>query len=270
MSDDLTRPFEPGQAGPQPAAPGPVTPPPLAPPATPATPDLRRGLARLSQGLVAYGIIGLVIAVLGLGLLLYANTRLDAAGDRVETALVPLATTLDRTADALHDAATTAETFGTTLDRTEEAVSAAAATIIGVRTNLQTLESVLRAVNILGVSPLGPAADAVGGIAGAIQGLDSRMTAIADSLATNRDSLAANASSLALLGDSTASMAERLRSGVVEDSLADVHLAILILLLVLTLWTAVPAVGALVLGVWLRRELEAAGGQAPSAATPSR
>ena len=151
MSDDLTRPFEPGQAGPQPAAPGPVTPPPLAPPATPATPDLRRGLARLSQGLVAYGIIGLVIAVLGLGLLLYANTRLDAAGDRVETALVPLATTLDRTADALHDAATTAETFGTTLDRTEEAVSAAAATIIGVRTNLQTLESVLRAVNILGV-----------------------------------------------------------------------------------------------------------------------
>ena len=50
------------------------------------------------------------------------------------------------------------------------------------------------------------------------------------------------------LGDSTASMAERLRSGVVEDSLADVHLAILILLLVLTLWTAVPAVGALVLG----------------------
>ena len=51
---------------------------------------------------------------------------------------------------------------GRRLDRTEEAVSAAAATIIGVRTNLQTLESVLRAVNILGVSPLGPAADAVG------------------------------------------------------------------------------------------------------------
>jgi len=65
-------------------------------------------------------------------------------------------------------------------------------------------------------------------------------------------------------------MAERLRSGVVEDSLADVHLAILILLLVLTVWAAVPAVGALVLGVWLRRELEAAGGQAQSAAAPSR
>ena len=162
MSDDLTRPFDAGQGGSAPSggpsSAGPATPAPLVPPAAPTAPDLRRGLARLSQGLVAYGIIGLVIAVLGLGLLLYANTRLDAAGARVETSLVPLATTLDRTADALHDAATTAETFGTTLDRTEEAVSAAATTIIGVRTNLQTLESVLRAVNILGVSPLGPAA----------------------------------------------------------------------------------------------------------------
>jgi ABC-type transporter Mla subunit MlaD len=221
-------------------------------------PHLRLGIARLSRGLVVYGVFGIVIAVLGLGLLLYANTRLDAAGDQVEASVEPLAATMDRTATALRDAATSAETFGTTLDRTEEAVSAAATTIISVRTNLETLESVLRTVNILGLSPLGPAADAVGGIAGAIQGLDSRLTAIADSLATNRDSLAANASSLDALGDSTAAMAERLRSGVVEDSLADVHLAILILLLVLTVWTAVPAVGALVLGIWLRRELVAA------------
>ena len=128
---------------------GPVTPAPRpAGRSRRARPAPRSGPAE--PGPLAYGIVGLVIAVLGLGLLLYANTRLDAAGDRVETSLVPLATTLDRTADALHDAATTAETFGTTLDRTQEAVSAAATTIIGVRTNLQTLESVLRAVNILG------------------------------------------------------------------------------------------------------------------------
>ena len=298
MSDDLTRPFDPGQGGPGgsggaggplrpspsdgPLSPspsdGPLSPPPAGPSVTgpsapPAVPDVRRGLARLSRGLVAYGVIGIVVAVLGLGLLLYANTRLDEAGDRVEASLQPLATTLDRTATALHDAATTAQTFGTTLDRTEEAVSAAAATIISVRTNLETLESVFRAVNILGVSPLGPAADAVGGIANAIEGLDSRLTAIADGLATNGASLAANASSLDSLGDSIATMAERLRSGVVEDSLADVHLAILILLLVLTVWTAVPAVGALVLGVWLRRELEAADdltGQASSCRSAER
>ena len=89
----------------------------------------------------------------------------------------------------LEDASTTAESFTGTIDRTVEGVSSAADTIVSVRTNLETLESVLRAVNILGLTPLGPPAEAVGGIANAIEGLDTRLTAIADSLAGNRDSL---------------------------------------------------------------------------------
>ena len=160
----------------------------------------------------------------------------------------------------LHDASTTAQTFTTTLGSTEEAVSAAANTIIGVRTNLETLESVLRAVNILGVSPLGPAANAVGGIATSIKGLDTRLTAIADGLSANGDALAANATSLGQLGDSMASLAERLRSGTVQDSLADVHLVIVAMLLLMTVWAAVPAIAALAFGAWLRRELRRAGG----------
>ena len=113
VSDDLTRPFDPGRrvGRGRPSSPAPASRRRRCRRA-PAAPDLRRGLARLSQGLVAYGIIGLVVAVLGLGLLVYANSRLDAAGDRVGGPSAPLATTLDRTADALHDAATTAETFG--------------------------------------------------------------------------------------------------------------------------------------------------------------
>jgi hypothetical protein len=149
-------------------------------------PDLRGGLGLLSRGLIAYGVIALIVAVLGLALLLYANTRIDAAGDRVETSVAQLTTTLDATAQALHDASTTAATFNTTLDRTQTAVAAAADTIVGVRTSLQSLESVLRSVSILGTSPLGGAANAVGGIASSIEGLDSRLTAIADGLATGR------------------------------------------------------------------------------------
>jgi len=146
-------------------------------------------------------------------------------------------------------------------------VASAADTIIGVRTSLQNLESVLRTVSILGTSPLGGAANAVGGIASSIEGLDSKLTAIADGLATGRDSLSANADSLGTLGDSIATTADRLRSGVVEDSLADVHVAIVLMLFVLTAWAVVPAVGALVLGVWLRRQLEPAG-RAPTAPEP--
>jgi hypothetical protein len=257
MTDDVTRPFDA-----RPLEPGEPVPggPPSASSGTAPPPDLRGGLGRLSRGLIAYGIIGLVVAALGLGVLFYVNARIDAAGSRVEDTVAEVATSLDRTAKVLHDASTTAQTFTVTLGQTEEAVSAAADTIIGVRTNLETLESVLRAVNILGVSPLGPAADAVGGIANAIEGLDSRLAAIADGLVANEDALAANATSLGQLGDSTAALAERVRSGVVEESLADVHLIVVAMLLLLTLWAAVPAAGAVVFGVWLRRELERSAG----------
>ncbi len=84
------------------------------------------------------------------------------------------------------------------------------------------------------------------------------MTAIADGLAANRTSLAANATSLGLLGDSMDATADRLRSGVVEESLADVQVILGLMLVVLMVWTAVPAIGALAFGLWLRRELEPA------------
>ncbi|MFL5675408.1 MAG: hypothetical protein ACJ779_10400 [Chloroflexota bacterium] len=219
-------------------------------------PDLRLGLGRLSRGLIAYGVIGLVFAALSLGVLVYVNNRFDTAGKRVETTMGTLATTIDQTATVLHDASTTAQSFTATLGRTEDGVRSAAATIVGVRTNLQKLESVLRTVNVLGISALGPAADAVGDIATQIEGLDTRLTAIADSLVTSGDSLAANGTSLGQLGDSTAAVAERLRSGVVQDSMADVHLVIVTMLLLMAAWAAVPAIGALAFGMWLRRELE--------------
>jgi hypothetical protein len=48
----------------------------------------------------------------------------------------------------------------------------------------------------------------------------------------------------------------------VEDSLGDVQLVIVVVLLVFTALSLVPAIGALVFGMWLRRELEAAPGAA--------
>ena len=255
MSDDMTRPFSP-----PPVLPSPSGVPPVAPAPAALVPDLRGGLVRLSRGLIAYGIIGLIIAALGLVVLVYVNGRIDTAGERVDETVTELATTLDRTAKTLHDASTTAQSFTVTLDRTTEGVSAAADTIVGVRTNLQNLESTMRAVDILGLTPLGPAADAVGGIANAIQGLDTRLTAISDGLVGNGDALRANATSLGQLGDSVEAMADRLRSGVVEDSLADVHLIIIAMLLLMTALAAVPAAGALAFGIWLRRELERTAG----------
>jgi hypothetical protein len=219
---------------------------------------LREGLHRLSTGLVVYGLIGILVAIIGLGALVWTNGRIASLTDRVNTSVTQLAQTIDDTADVLHTASTTASGFTGTLDRTTEAISSTAETIVNVRTNLRSLESAMRAVDILGVSPLGSAANAVGGIATALEGLDTRLTAISDSLGTNRENLAENATSLAALGQSAADLAERLRSGTVEDSLGDVQAIITVVLLLFVLWSAVPAIGALGFGIWLRRETERA------------
>ena len=117
-------------------------------------------------------------------------------------------------------------------------------------------------MNILGNSPLGSTADSVGRIRTSLEGLDTRLSLIADGLTANRGALVANATSLDQLGDSMETLAERLRSGVVEESLDDVQVVIGVMLLLFAAWSTVPAVGALALGIWLRRELGVSGGRA--------
>lgn len=223
---------------------------------TPTPLDVRRGLDRLSRGLIAYGIIGLVVAAIGVGALVWVNGRVGNLRTEVETSVGQLATTIERTAKALHDASTTAQGFTVTVEASAVALDSAAATMTQVRTDLLGLESQLRAVNILGTAPLGSAADAVGRTATSLDGLDARLAGIADGLSSNRDTLANNATSLGQLGDSTAAMARRLGSGSIEGSLGDVQAILAVTLLLFAAWSLVPAVGALVLGVWLRRELE--------------
>ena len=102
---------------------------------------LRAGLRRLSLGLIAYGVIGLVVAAIALGALVWVNGRIGALGTRVELTVGQLATTMGRTADVLHDASATAESFTLTLDQSALAVASAAATITEVRSGLTGLEA---------------------------------------------------------------------------------------------------------------------------------
>ena len=216
---------------------------------------LRGSLHRLSRGLIAYGIVGLVVAAIGFGALVWVNSRISYIRGEAETTVARLATTTELTAKVLHDASTTAQSFSATADRSAQTVASAAVTMTEVRSDLSALEAQLRSVSILGVTPLSSAADAVGRIAASTEGLDTRLSLIADGLKGNRDALAGNATSFGQLGDSTEALAARLGSGVDQDSLGDVQLVIAVTLLVFAAWSFVPAAGALVLGVWLRREL---------------
>jgi hypothetical protein len=233
--------------------------------------DLRGGLRRLSRGLIAYGIIGLIVAAIGFGSMVWVNGRISHLRGEAEATLARLATTTELAATVLRGASTTAQSFSGTVDQSAQAVSSAALTITEVRSELSALEAQLRSFSFLGATPLASSADAVGRIATSMEGLETELPLIAGGLAGNRDALARNAASLAELGDSTEALAARLGPSVPQDSLGDVQQVIAMTLLMFTVWSFVPAVGALVLGAWLRRELgrSRSARQVRSAGTPT-
>ena len=216
---------------------------------------LRGGLRRLSGALIGYGVAGLMVALLGLLALVWVSGRVAALADSVDAEVAQLATTLDRTADTLHDAGSSAVSFAVTLERTPPSVRQAAVTIRNLRPNLQAIEAQLGTISILGTEPLAGPARLFGEMATDLQGLDTRLDLIAGDLETDRDALLANSRSLTEAGDQAAALAKRVRSGFIQGGLDDLRAVLVVTVLVFVGWTAVPAVGALLLGIWLRRTL---------------
>jgi len=216
-------------------------------------PSLRSGLRRLSNGLLVYGALGLAIALLGLAALVWVSGRIDALAQRAEVQVDAVIASLDETANLLTVTGATAGSFGGTLSATASTVDQAAETVRAVKPRLTDLESQFRSINILGNQPLANAADVVAGINAGLEGLDSKLDLVADSLTGNQTSLERNAAAMTSLGVRLGQLADRLDAGI--GTVADVQAIISVTLLVFTAWTAVPAVGALGLGLWLRKEL---------------
>ncbi|MEO8468675.1 MAG: hypothetical protein ABI573_03290 [Chloroflexota bacterium] len=213
------------------------------------------GLPWLSRGLIAYGLIGLVVAAIGLGAMVWVNGRISSLRTDIEASVAGASNTISLSATVLRGASTTVQSFSGTADEVRQAVSAAAVAITEVHSELSGVEAQLRSVNIFGATPLSSSADAVGQIAASLDGLATQIPVVADGLAGNRDALAANATSLGRLADSTAALAARLGPSTGQDSLAGTQQVIAVTLLMFAAWSFVPACGALALGLWLRREL---------------
>ena len=188
---------------------------------------LRAGLRRLRIGLLAYGTVGLLLALVGLAALVGVNGRMSALAERVDVEVGQLADAIDSSATALKDAGASATSFTTTLERTPPSVRQAAVTVRNLRPSLRDPETQLSAINILGSQPFGRAAALFGTMATDLEGLDTRLDLIATDLEGNRGALVTNARSLDALGTRLAAQAARLRSGMVHDGLADVRARLL-------------------------------------------
>ena len=213
------------------------------------------GMRWLCRGLIAFGIIGLVVAAIGFGAMVWVNSRISDLHDEARTTLIQLASTTELAATVLRGASTTTQSFSGTVDQSAQAVAAANLTVTQARSELAALEAQLRSVNFLGQTPLASSADSVARIATSLEGLDTQLPLIASDLGTNRDALARNAVALNDLAKSTAALAARLGPSSGPDSIGDVQQVVAITLLMFAAWSFVPAAGALGLGLWLQREL---------------
>lgn len=210
-------------------------------------------LRRASTGLLAYGAVGLAVAVLGLVALLWVGGRVATLSERTATQVEELALTLEASSDALADAGTSAVSFAVTLERTPPSVRQAAQTVANLEGNLRATANQLAGISILGSQPLGQVAGLFGQMATDLDGLDTRLEAIATDLESNKGALLINAASLRATGARLDGLATDLRGGIVEESFADVSAVLTVLALALVLVTALPAIGALAFGWWLRR-----------------
>lgn len=225
------------------------------PPDAGAPPTLRRALRRLSTGLILYGVVGLMLAVIGGFALAWVGGRVTAVADRTGEQVDSIVATLDQTSFVLSSMGASATSFSGTLERTPPAVRQTAETVVNLRANLSLVEGQLSAINILGARPLANAANLFGQMATDLEGLDTRLETIAADLDTNRAALVDNSARLAALGTELNGLADDLRGGVIEDSLADVQQILAVLSVMLIAWTALPAFGALILGLSIRRQL---------------
>jgi hypothetical protein len=218
---------------------------------------LAAALRRASTGLLIYGVVGLLVAVLGLVALIWVGGRMGALTERTSSQVEEIAGTLEASGQALEDAASTTLSFAVTLERTPPTIRQAAQTVANLEANMRQTADQLASVSILGSQPLGRVSGLFSQMATDLDGLDTRLELIATDLEGNRDALLDNAASLRETGIRLDGLAADLRGGFVEDSFADVMAVLTVLALALILVTALPAVGALVFGWWLRRTIDA-------------
>jgi hypothetical protein len=210
-------------------------------------------IRRLSRVLIGYGIVGLVVAAIGVMALVVGLGRQNGLSDRLRDDVGGVSSALERTATVLDDAAAAARGFGTTVDSSTTALTTAASDLRAIVPQLRSIESQANAINILGSQPLAPLAGLFGQIAGQLTDLDGQLDAVATNLGTNRGALDANAASLAALATETRTLGDRLEGDALPAAVDDIRWLLIAMLAVGTLGAIVPAAGALAAGWWLWR-----------------
>jgi hypothetical protein len=207
---------------------------------------------RLGSGLVAFGVVGLIVTVIlavtwlaGLIALQDLDDQLEADRVAVATALANTAALMDSTATALEDVTGSMGNMGAALTDASDLLDRLASTTDSLATSLN--------VSILGQQPFAGAAENLESIAADLETFAGHSAALAEDLETLEPSLASLAGDLRTVQESVATLATRVEDfGSVERLVGFVRIYVL-LSAALAVWLAVLAGGCIWAGRQLRR-----------------
>ena len=125
-----------------------------------------------------------------------------------------------------------------------------------IEPRLRDLETQANAIEIFGQRPVAPLGQLFGQIATDVSGLDEQLDGIATEMGQNEAALTANAESLGALADLVRAYKGRLQPAAIDAGIDDARRLLLITLALFIGWTAVPALGSLIVGRWMRKLVE--------------
>jgi hypothetical protein len=140
------------------------------------------------------------------------------------------------------------------VDGTTAALATVGGDIDSIVPRLESIAEQTATLNILGAQPFAPIAGLFRDIATQLSDVRTQLTTMSGRLTTNRAALDANATSLMDLATETRTLSDRLGGDALVGAIDDLRVVLVIVLGIGALGAAVPAVGALLLGLWILRE----------------
>jgi methyl-accepting chemotaxis protein len=217
-------------------------------------PDTRR---RLALALIAYGVVGLVLAVAVAVAGVMGALRIDDVTARIEAQRVELVAAVGTTTDLVGTLADTLVVARPGLDQVTTSAGRLSALADQISTTADDLAGRLD-VQILGLQPFAGMGVQVRGIAEQTRGLSSDLETIAPAITAASESTGSIADGLWSLETRLSNLEARMAALGPFDEYGRWLLVGLVLVVLLDLWLAIPAALAIVVGRRLRRVSEVA------------
>ena len=217
-------------------------------PARDGTEITPRESRRLATALTAYGAIGIALSIAAILVAFWLDGAFGETQEDVTSQITQLEVTIDKTATSLRDTADSLDGFGTTFEST----STGLVQMGEVTTRLATVIDDLAAF-FATIEPLVGSVPALDGVSDQLAGLEQSLETVAAGLAANRGQLGSAGASGRVLAAQLDEVETTLATGLIDERVGQGFDFLRAAIVALTVWFALPALAALLIGIWLRR-----------------